>query len=55
MRIKCRKTTLGNKKEQWPFKKAKEKQPAKYHGNIRVKMEVLIPIRGVCALGRTTW
>jgi len=38
-----------------PSKKAKEKQPARYCGDIGVKMGMLTSVRGVCTLGRTTW
>jgi len=29
--FKCRKVNSEDEKRQWPFKKAKEKQPEKYH------------------------
>ena len=45
----------GDEKKQWSPKKARGKQPGKYHGGAAVKMEVLPPARGVCALGRIAW
>jgi len=35
---KCKEIAAGDKKEQWPSKKAKEKQPEKYCRGITVKM-----------------
>jgi len=37
----------------WPFKKAKGKQQARYQGDIRVKLGVLIPVKDVCMLSKT--
>ena len=36
---KCRENTSGDKERQQPFKKAKRKQPGRYHRNTGVKME----------------
>jgi len=44
--FKYREVNSEEKEGQWPSKKAKEKQPEKYHGNARVKM------RGVYILDR---
>ena len=52
---KCKDIAAGDKKRQQPSKKARGKQPGKYHGGAAVKMEVLTPMRGVCVLGRIAW
>ena len=36
---KCKEVTLENKERQWPSKKNKRKQPARYCGDARVKIE----------------
>ena len=38
VRSKCKKISLEDNRNCWPFKKAKDKQPARYYGNIRVKI-----------------
>jgi len=40
---KCKKVTAGDEEEQWPSKKARGKQPGKYHGGAAVKMGGSIP------------
>ena len=47
---KCKEVAAGNKEEQWPSKKARGKQPEKYHGGAAVKMGGSNPCeRCVCA------
>jgi len=50
---KYKEVTLGDDRDYWPSKKAKGKQPARYYGDIRVKIGVLTSMRGVCMPGRT--
>ena len=45
----------GDEERQQPSKKAKGKQPEKYHRGAIVKIEVLTPVRGVWALDRIAW
>ena len=52
---KHKEVTAGGEEEQRPSKKARRKQPGKYHGGAAVKMGVLPPARGVCAPDRITW
>ena len=52
---KCKKVTAGDEEEQWPSKKARGKQPGKYHGVPQSRWGVLTPARGVCAPGRIAW
>ena len=52
---KHKETPPGNDVDCWPPKKAKGKQPARYQEDIRVKLEVLIPVKDVCMLGKTVW
>ena len=52
---KRKEVATGDEEEQRPSKKARGKQPGKYHRGATVKMGVLTPARGVCALGRTAW
>ena len=48
--FKYKEITTGDEKEQWPSKKAKEKQPEKYHGGAAVKMGGANPCkRCMCA------
>jgi len=54
-RSKHKEVTAEDEEGQWPSKKAREKQPGKYRGGAAVKMGVLLPVRGVCALGRIAW
>ena len=54
-RSKRKEVTAEDEEGQWPSKKAREKQPGKYHGGATVKMGVLLPVRGVCAPGRIAW
>jgi len=44
---KCKEVAARDKEIQWPFKKARGKQPGKYHRGATVKMGVLTPVRGV--------
>jgi len=44
---KHKEVTTGDEKGQWPFKKARGKQPGKYHRGATLKMGVLTPARGV--------
>ena len=47
---KCKEVATGNEEEQWPSKKARGKQPEKYHGGAAVKMGGSNPCeRCVCA------
>jgi len=47
---KRKEVAAGDKEEQWPSKKARGKQPGKYHGGAAVKMEGTTPYeRCVCA------
>ena len=47
---KCKKIAIGDEEEQWPSKKAREKQPEKYHRGAAVKMGGATPCeRCVCA------
>ena len=39
----------------WPSKKAKEKQPARYQGDMGIKLGGLIPVKDVYMPGRTIW
>jgi len=55
IRSKCKEVTLEDKRECWPSKKAKEKQPARYCGDVGVKMGVLTLIRGMYMPGRIVW
>jgi len=50
---KRKEVATGDEEEQQPSKKTRGKQPGKYRGDAAVKMGVLTPARGVCALGRT--
>ena len=52
MESKCKEIAAGDEERQWPSKKAREKQPGKYHRSAAVKMRVLTPVRDVCVLGR---
>ena len=52
---KRKEVAAGDGEEQWPSKKARGKQLGKYHRGAAVKMGVLTPVRGVCALGRIAW
>jgi len=54
-RFKHKKVFPEDNRDHWPFKKAKGKQPARYHRDIGVKMGILTPVRDVCVLGRTAW
>jgi len=47
MGSKCKDITAGDEEGQQPSKKARKKQPGKYHKGATVKMGVLIPVRGV--------
>jgi len=50
MGFKCKEIAAGNKKEQWPSKKAKGKQQGKYYRGAAVKMGDANPCeRCVCA------
>jgi len=50
IRSKCKEVILGDNREYWTTKKAKEKQLARYCGDIGVKMEDDNPCeRCVCA------
>ena len=53
VRLKHKKVPLRDNIDHQPFKKTKNKQLARYCRDIKVKMEVLISIRGVCVLSRT--
>jgi len=44
---KRKKVATRDEEGQWPSKKAREKQPEKYHGGVTVNMGVLIPVRGI--------
>ena len=55
MGSKRKEIAAGDKEEQRPSKKARGKQPGKYCGGAAVKMGVLTPARGVCALDRIAW
>ena len=55
MGSKYKEVTTGNEEEQWPSKKAREKQLEKYRRGAAVKMVVLPPARGVCVPGRIAW
>ena len=47
---KCKEVAIGDEEEQWPSKKAREKQPGKYHRGAAVKMGGATPCeRCVCA------
>jgi len=52
---KRKEVAAGGEEEQWPSKKAREKQPGKYRGGAAVKMGVLPPARGVSAPDRIAW
>jgi len=55
MRTKYKEITTifsENKIGQQPSKKVKEKQLEKYHGNTRVKMRVLTPMKDTYMLGK---
>jgi len=52
---KCKEVAAGDEEEQQPSKKARGKQPGKYHGGAAVKMGGTTPVRGVCAPGRIAW
>jgi len=55
MRSKHKKTTSGDEERQWSFKKAKEKQPGKYHRDAGIKMVMSTPVRDVYMSGRIVW
>ena len=55
MGSKHKEVAAGDEEEQWPSKKAREKQPGKYCGGAAVKMGALPLARGVCAPGRIAW
>ena len=55
MGSKHKEVAAGDEEEQWPSKKAREKQPGKYRGGAAVKMGALPPARDVCVLGRIAW
>jgi len=44
---KCKEVTTRDKEGQQPSKKARGKQPRKYHRGTIMKMGVLTPVRGV--------
>ena len=52
---KRKEAAAGDEEEQWPSKKARGKQPEKYHGGAAVKMGVLPLVRGVCVPDRIAW
>ena len=52
---KHKEVTAGGEEEQRPSKKARGKQPEKYHRGAAVKMGVLPLARGVCAPDRIAW
>jgi len=52
---KRKEVAAGDEKVQWPSKKARGKQPGKYHGVPQSRWGVLPPARGVCAPGRIAW
>ena len=52
---KRKEVAAGDEEEQWPSKKARGKQPGKYHGVPQSRWGVLTPARGVCAPGRIAW
>ena len=52
---KYKKIATRDEEGQWPSKKSRGKQQRKYCGGTAVKMRVLIPVGGVCALGRIAW
>jgi len=55
---KCKKVIaifLENKVERQSFKKAKEKKPERYYRDTRIKIEVLTPVRSMCAPGKIVW
>ena len=55
MGSKRKEVATRNKEMQWPSKKARGKQPEKYHGGAAVKMGVLTPAKDVCVPGRIVW
>jgi len=55
MGSKRKEVTAGDKKEQHPSKKAREKQQGKYRWVPQSRWGALIPARGVCAPGRIVW
>jgi len=55
MGSKHKKVATRNKEGQQPSKKARRKQPEKYHRDAAVKIGMLTPVRGVCVLGRIAW
>ena len=54
-RSKQREAPLEDDVDCWPSKKAKEKQPARYQGDMRIKLGGLIPVKDVYMPGRTIW
>jgi len=52
---KRKEVAAGDEEGQRPSKKARGKQLGKYCGGAAIKMGVLTPVRGVCALGRIAW
>ena len=55
MKSKCKEVILEDKRECWPSKKAKGKQPARYCGDVGVKMGVLTLVRDMYVPGRIVW
>ena len=55
MESKYKKVPLGDNRDHQSSKQAKEKQLARYCRDLEVKMRVLISVRDVYMLGRTTW
>jgi len=55
MGSKQKEVATGDEEVQWPSKKTRGKQLGKYCRGVAVKIEVLIPARDMCALGRIAW
>ena len=49
---KCKKVAAGDKKVQWPSKKAKGKQPEKYHRSAVVKIGGVNPYERYMSAGQ---
>jgi len=52
---KHKEAPLGNNADHWPFKKAKEKQPARYREDIGVKLGSTTSVKDICVPSRTVW
>ena len=50
MGSKCKETPPEDNADYWPSKKAKRKQPARYRGDVRIKLEGLILVKDVCTI-----